>query len=95
MTSPLSPPQFDTVLRGFDQAQVVRLIDRANAAFIPLTGAPAFHPSDPDAAPVTAAELRNAEPDTVLRGFDPTQVRSFLADLADRLAEAESHAGRG
>ncbi|GAA1996019.1 hypothetical protein GCM10009799_23160 [Nocardiopsis rhodophaea] len=88
--SPSSDPrpediELDIVLRGFDRHQVSEATDEALASIDALTR------GDPDAATLTAQELRSraAGFEVVFRGFDRYQVASLIDHLADQLDSGE------
>lgn len=92
------------VLRGYDRSQVEEIVRRAASSIAALTGSAVFsddplpsdgRPEEHGPAPIDSAELRDTRLDTVLRGYDRTQVGDFLSGLAERLSDAESRADRG
>ncbi|MFD6095444.1 DivIVA domain-containing protein [Nocardiopsis flavescens] len=92
--SPVEPPRFDVVLRGYDRVQVSGIIDRALATLTARTGTASPVEAPAGTTAVTAAELASARFDVVLRGYDRVQVDAVLDDLAQRVARSEERGGR-
>ncbi|MEU0488468.1 DivIVA domain-containing protein [Nocardiopsis sp. NPDC006139] len=93
MQSPMTVPDFDIVLRGYDRVQVADLAHRALAALSAGTGAPPAARAPEGGEPITSAELASARFDVVLRGYDRTQVGDWMDGVARELALLESRDG--
>jgi DivIVA domain-containing protein len=68
---------FTMVLRGYDPAEVDKLIRQANLALAS---------TDPAARSAMESRLRKPELQRRMRGYDQSQVHARLAILADQLA---------
>ncbi|GAA3733897.1 DivIVA domain-containing protein [Salinactinospora qingdaonensis] len=75
----VTAPEFDVAMRGYARDQVVPLVERIIATLEARQGAA------PPEQPVTSAEVQQTRFDVVLRGFNRTQVKEYLASVAGLL----------